>query len=101
MSMSRAVNPDAVPQPMGEFKPLDEWQAHISDIFYGLRGGRVQDYYQTFASADYRLAHALAADYFSRVCAREKVRSSKFEVRTCHAPRPCSPSPITSSPALI
>ncbi|TMQ30622.1 MAG: class I SAM-dependent methyltransferase, partial [Nitrospirae bacterium] len=30
--------------------------------------------YQTFASADYRLAHALAADYFEKVVKREKSR---------------------------
>ena len=65
-------NPDALPQPMGEFSPVDEWQAHISKIFYGLRGGRVQDYSQTFASADYRLAHALASDYYQRVIARDR-----------------------------
>ena len=87
--MNTETNPDALPQLMGEFKPVDEWQAHINRIFYGLRAGRVQDYYQTFASADYRLAHALAADYFSRVYAREKVRSSKFEVRSS-GPKPTS-----------
>ncbi|HZC68246.1 MAG TPA: hypothetical protein VE201_06480, partial [Nitrospirales bacterium] len=52
------------PQLIGEFKPVDDWQAHINALFYGLRGGQVRDYYQTMASADYRLAHALAADYF-------------------------------------
>src|SRR3989442_1583931 len=51
------------PQLIGEFKPVDDWQAHINALFYGLRGGRVQDYYQTMASADYRLAHALAVDF--------------------------------------
>src|SRR2546422_7368546 len=51
------------PQLIGEFKPVDDWQAHINAIFYGLRGGRVRDYYQTMASADYRLAHALAVDF--------------------------------------
>jgi hypothetical protein len=71
MVMNTETNPDALPQLMGEFKPVDEWQAHISRIFYGLRGGRVQDYYQTFASADYRLAHALAQDYYDRVRKRE------------------------------
>ncbi|HZC81812.1 MAG TPA: class I SAM-dependent methyltransferase, partial [Nitrospiraceae bacterium] len=39
-------------------------QAHINALFYGLRGGQVRDYYQTMASADYRLAHALATDYY-------------------------------------
>src|SRR5713101_3452148 len=51
------------PQLIGEFKPVDDWQAHINAIFYGLRGGRVRDYYQTMASADYRLAHALATEF--------------------------------------
>ena len=51
------------PQLIGEFKPVDEWQAHINALFYGLRGGRVRDYYQTMASADYRLAHALAVEF--------------------------------------
>jgi hypothetical protein len=72
-----ATNPDALPQLMGDFKPVDEWQAHISRIFYGLRGGSMQDYYQTFASADYRLAHALAQDYYERVRQREAEASSR------------------------
>lgn len=65
-------NPDALPQLIGEFRPVDEWQAHLSHLFYALRGGRIREYYQTFAAADYRLAHALAADYYERVRAREK-----------------------------
>lgn len=77
MTINTETNPDALPQLMGEFKPVDEWQAHINTIFYGLRGGRVQDYYQTFASADYRLAHALAGDYFDRVRKRDKDRGGK------------------------
>ena len=52
------------PQLIGEFKPVDDWQNHINAIFYGLRRGQVRDYYQTMASADYRLAHALAVDYY-------------------------------------
>src|SRR5437870_5821674 len=58
--MSRDETP---PQCLGDFKPVDEWQAHLNALFYGLRGGRVRDYYQTMASADYRLAHALAAEF--------------------------------------
>ncbi|MGH7259888.1 MAG: SAM-dependent methyltransferase [Nitrospiraceae bacterium] len=95
MSINTSVNPDALPQPMGEFKPLDVWQAHISEIFYGLRGGRVQDYSQTFASADYRLAHALAADYFSRVCAREKKGVRDKGVRGKDTATPLPPYPST------
>jgi len=64
-------NPDALPQPIGGYRPVDEWQAHVNTVFYALRGARVQDFYQTFASADYRLAHALAADYYARVRKRD------------------------------
>lgn len=79
MSTTFSRNPDALPQLIGEFAPLDEWQAHISQIFYGLRAGRIRDYYQTFASADYRLAHALAADYYERVCKRDRHRTTQEE----------------------
>ena len=72
MSITVYNNPDALPQLIGEFRPVDEWQAHINDIFYGLRGGRLREFSQTFAAADYRLAHALAADYYARALAREK-----------------------------
>ena len=73
-------NPDALPQLIGEFRPVDEWQAHINDIFYGLRGGRLREYSQTFAAADYRLAHALATDYFDRVVKRDQSKA-KAEVK--------------------
>ncbi len=59
------------PQLIGEFKPVDEWQDHINAIFYGLRGRQVRDYYQTMASADYRLAHALAVDYYETYKSRK------------------------------
>ncbi len=60
---ARSANEETPPQFIGEFKPVDEWQAHLNALFYGLRGGRVRDYYQTLASADYRLAHAFAVDF--------------------------------------
>lgn len=63
---------DALPQLIGEYKPLDQWQTHLNRLFYGLRGDKLRSYYQTFASADFRLAHALAADYCERVMQREK-----------------------------
>jgi len=63
---------DALPQLIGDYKPLDQWQAHLNELFYKLRGDQLRSYYQTFASADYRLAHALAADYYERVIKREK-----------------------------
>ncbi|QPD06058.1 MAG: hypothetical protein Nkreftii_003832 [Candidatus Nitrospira kreftii] len=66
---------DALPQLIGEYKPLDQWQTHLNQLFYGLRGDQLRSYYQTFASADFRLAHALAADYYERVTKREKAGS--------------------------
>ncbi|TRZ98207.1 MAG: hypothetical protein D4R81_11060, partial [Nitrospiraceae bacterium] len=65
MSMLPAVaaNEDQPPQLIGEFKPMDDWQVHLNALFYGLRGGRAGDSYPTMASADYRLAHALAWDF--------------------------------------
>ncbi|MGQ0556995.1 MAG: SAM-dependent methyltransferase [Nitrospiraceae bacterium] len=79
---------DALPQLIGEYKPLDQWQIHLNQLFYGLRGDKLRSYYQTFASADFRLAHALAADYFERVTKREKTagcQSSSPLPRTPHA----------------
>ncbi len=64
-------NEETPPQIIGEFKPVDDWQVHLNSIFYGLRGGRVRDYYQTMASADYRLAHALAVDFRDHWAARK------------------------------
>ena len=63
---------DALPQLIGEYKPLDQWQTHLNQLFYGLRGDKLRSYYQTYASADFRLAHALAADYYERVAKRDK-----------------------------
>src|SRR5262245_1302508 len=66
---------DALPQLIGDYKPVDQWQAHINQLFYRFRGDQIRKFYQTFASADYRLAHALAADYFEKVTAREKAQT--------------------------
>ena len=63
---------DALPQLIGDYRPLDQWQTHLNQLFYGLRGDKLRSYYQTYASADFRLAHALAADYYERVMQREK-----------------------------
>ncbi len=83
---------DALPQLIGEYKPLDQWQIHLNQLFYGLRGDKLRSYYQTFASADFRLAHALAADYFERVTKRDKTAG-----RQSSNPLPLTPhaSPLT------
>src|SRR5512134_2927041 len=70
---------DALPQLIGDYKPVDQWQAHINQLFYRFRGDQIRNFYQTFASADYRLAHALASDYYDRVIAREKARGKRQE----------------------
>jgi hypothetical protein len=68
---------DALPQLIGDWKAVDQWQAHINQLFYRFRGDQIRNFYQTFASADYRLAHALAADYFEQVTKRDKAATSE------------------------
>jgi hypothetical protein len=77
MSTHTANDPDALPQLVGDFKPVDIWQAHINRLFYGLLGTRVREFYQTFAAADYRLGYALAEDYWRQCLAREKAKENK------------------------
>ncbi len=67
-----AENEEALPQLLGDFAPIDVWQRHMNAVFYGLRGDRVREFYQTFAAADYRLGYALAADYVQRATKRQK-----------------------------
>lgn len=83
---------DALPQLIGEYKPLDQWQTHLNQLFYGLRGDKLRSYYQTFASADFRLGHALAADYYERVTQREKTRNCQSADSSHVTPHP---SPLT------
>ena len=80
---------DALPQLIGDYKPLDQWQAHVNQLFYGLRGHQLRSYYQTFASADFRLAHALAADYYEKVIKRDQAASRR------------SDSPVTAQPSTL
>ena len=70
-------NEESLPQLLGEFAPVDVWQQHMNTVFYGLRGERVRDFYQTFATADYRLGYALAADYVERALQRLKANPGK------------------------
>ena len=64
MSRPPATNEETPPQSIGEFKPVDEWQAHLNAVFYGLREAGGRDHSQTMASGDYRLAHALAQEFY-------------------------------------
>ena len=76
---------DALPQLIGDYKPVDQWQVHINKLFYRFRGDQVRRFYQTFASADYRLAHALAADYFEKVVRRDKTSGVRRQASGDHA----------------
>jgi hypothetical protein len=82
---------DALPQLIGEYRPLDQWQAHLNELFYKLRGDHLRSYYQTFASADFRLAHALAAEYFEKVIQRDQATKRQSSNLV----------PLTSSPSLL
>jgi SAM-dependent MidA family methyltransferase len=53
--------------PLGDFKPSDEWQTHVNNIFYGTKGPAIHRHFQTYVSLDYRLAHALADDFLENV----------------------------------
>lgn len=85
---------DALPQLIGDYKPVDQWQVHINTLFYRVRGEQIRSFYQTFASADYRLAHALAADYFEKVVTREKARG-RTESGAVSTPARPPTSPLT------
>src|ERR1700675_1822447 len=89
---------NALPQLIGDYKPVDQWQVHINTLFYRFRGDQIRSFYQTFASADYRLAHALAADYFEKVVEREKtsgVRRPASGENISTLPLAPHPSPLT------
>ncbi len=91
---------DALPQLIGGYKPVDQWQVHINRLFYRFRGDQVRSFYQTFASADYRLAHALAADYYARVVRREQARGERREARGKSEDSP-TPRPLPLAPSLV
>lgn len=60
-------NPQENLLPLGEFKPADQWQTWVNSLFYGTLGPAIHDHFQTYVSRDYRLAHALAEDFFSGI----------------------------------
>ena len=92
-----AENEEALPQLLGEFAPIDVWQRHMNAVFYGLRGERVRELYQTFAAADYRLGYALAADYVQRAIQRQKAcpeRSAEAQSRRADPQKGTAPLTI-------
>ena len=63
---------------LGDFKPSDEWQTHINEIFYGLKGPGIHNHFQTFVSQDHRLAHTLAEEYYRNVRAFDAGEKNRF-----------------------
>jgi SAM-dependent MidA family methyltransferase len=88
---------DALPQLIGDYKPVDQWQVHINRLFYRFRGDQVRRFYQTFTAADYRLAHALAADYFEKVVKRDKASGARRQASGEKA----SNLPLTPHPSSL
>lgn len=86
---------DALPQPLGEFRVVDQWQAHINHLFYCLRGSQLHAFSQTFASRDYRLAHALAADYYQKAIKRQNAASTPGKPGPSQQPSRSDESPLT------
>jgi len=64
--------------PLGDFKPADEWQTHVNEIFYGMQGPGIHDHFQTYVSQDYRLAHALAEDYLKKALKQADCNQPRF-----------------------
>jgi hypothetical protein len=80
MTAQTANDPDALPQLVGDFQPVDIWQAHINRVFYGLLGTRVREFYQTFSAADFRLGYALAEDYWRQCASRLKAKGGETSI---------------------
>ncbi|WP_447600993.1 SAM-dependent methyltransferase [Nitrospira sp. Nam80] len=80
---------DALPQPLGDYRAVDLWQAHINYLFYRLRGKQLHAYSQTFASGDFRLGHALAIDYYEKALQRDGV-AAKGSLKQANSSQPAA-----------
>ena len=72
------MNSEAHLLPLGDFKPADEWQTHVNEIFYRIQGPGIHDHFQTYVSQDHRLAHALAEDYFEQARKQANYTQARF-----------------------
>ena len=66
---------------LGDFRPSDHWQTHINSIFYGIKGPEIHNHFQTYVSLDYRLAHALANNFYVRARSQQRPQSDKWLVQ--------------------
>lgn len=67
--------------PLGDFKPADQWQTHVNAIFYGTKGPAIHAHFQTYASRDYRLAHALAKEFFQQITSNPKAAPDVLHIQ--------------------
>jgi len=72
------MNSQTRPLPLGDFKPADQWQTHVNEIFYGIQGPGIHNHFQTYVSLDHRLAHALAEDYYEQARKRPDDKQHLF-----------------------
>lgn len=66
---------------LGDFKPSDYWATHVNAIFYGIKGPEIHNHFQTFVSLDYRLAHALANDFYAQAQSSERPQNGRWVVQ--------------------
>ena len=66
---------------LGDFKPSDYWATHVNAIFYGIKGPEIHNHFQTYVSLDYRLAHALANDFYARAKGSERPENDRWVVQ--------------------
>ena len=66
---------------LGDFKPSDFWATHVNSIFYGIKGPEIHNHFQTYVSLDYRLAHAIANDFFNKAKNQERPENGKWLVQ--------------------
>ena len=66
---------------LGDFMPSDHWQTHINSIFYGIKGPEIHNHFQTYVSLDYRLAHALANNFYAKARSQQLPLSDKWVVQ--------------------
>jgi len=93
------MNSEAHLLPLGDFKPADEWQTHVNEIFYGIQGPGIHDHFQTYVSQDHRLAHALAENYFEQ--ARKQANKPQISLRHGMGCRKWKSSRLFSEPPTV
>lgn len=66
---------------LGDFKPSDYWATHVNSIFYGIKGPEIHNHFQTYVSLDYRLAHAVANDFYTKARNQPRPENDRWVVQ--------------------